>query len=252
MTVVDDRAALPRKVTFTMTITKDETRRISELVGEMGVGEWDELLRRIVLEIPHATTEDLAAVLDAHMFKLAQSEAETRRIAMARDIVKRAIDITGGKKITLAVASAVLAARGDVAAMGMLRGLKDAEIKHNEAEVRAAVEAHPGWRLNSDQTFECKAECPEDTPEKLLTWFGGQPGTTTRETQKDETLLEKLIAENPHISEYEIRTLWLQLATDYMAKTEMTAGKPQKQAVAVALSNVGKSNKQSKRGRRSS
>jgi hypothetical protein len=33
-------------------------------------------------------------------------------------------------------------------------------------------------------------------------------------------------------------------------KTEMKAGKPQKQAVAIALSKAGKSNKQSKRGKR--
>jgi hypothetical protein len=33
-------------------------------------------------------------------------------------------------------------------------------------------------------------------------------------------------------------------------KTEMKAGKPQKQAVAIALSKAGKSNKRSKRGKR--
>ena len=33
-------------------------------------------------------------------------------------------------------------------------------------------------------------------------------------------------------------------------KTEMKAGKPQKQAVAIALSKAGESNKQSKRGKR--
>ena len=66
-----------------------------------------------------------------------------------------------------------MAARGDREAVRVLQVLNDPEAKRLDAEIDAAIEAHPDWRFYDEPGhFGYVGKDPdEDSIEKLLAWY---------------------------------------------------------------------------------
>jgi len=91
----------------------------------------------------------------------------------AKRILTQAAKLSGNRGINLLQASKIMAERGDAEAQKMLDSFCSPETRKTITDIDAAVEAHPGWCWVKGQegAFEHIDGCPEDTPDKLLTWY---------------------------------------------------------------------------------
>ena len=114
--------------------------------------------------MPHATTNDLRAVLDTRALELredaAQYKSEGEAVRRVSEMMKRAVAVTGSKEITTIEAATVMAARGDEVATAVLAYLISPEMQLANAELRDAIEAHSQWS-RSDDGFRCEPDCPD-------------------------------------------------------------------------------------------